>query len=113
MIPPILREVLSFGSSNITGYLRQEDGTIKASQGTCSSLLIFLEEDLTLLLHAQKETIRGVSNFILYTFYLFGYLFSNIGDNVQLKCKGVNKGRLMIPHRIPIYLIFACLIVIV
>ena len=60
-----LREVLSFGSSNITGYLRQEDGTIKASQGTCSSLLIFLEEDLTLLLHAQKETIRGVSNFIL------------------------------------------------
>ena len=88
MIPPILREVLSFGSSNITGYLRQEDGTIKASQGTCSSLLIFLEEDLTLLLHAQKETIRGVSNFILYTFYLFICLFSNIGDNVQLKCKG-------------------------
>ena len=65
VIPPILREVLSFGTSNITGYLRQEDGTIKASQGTCSSLLIFLEEDLTLLLHAQKETIRGVSNFIL------------------------------------------------
>ena len=67
-----------------------------------------------MLLHLQKERIRGVSNFILLTFfYLFGSLFSNIGDNVQLKCKGVNKGRLMIPHRIPLYLIFACLIVIV
>ena len=28
------------------------------------------------------------------SFYLFGYLFSNIGDNVQLKCKGGKFGKI-------------------
>ena len=39
--------------------------------------------------------------------------FRTLGTMFNLSVRGVNKGRLMIPHRIPLYLIFACLIVIV
>ena len=36
--------------------------------------------------------------------------FRTLGTMFNLSVRGVNKGRLMIPHRIPIRLIFACLI---
>ena len=35
-----------------------------------------------------KETNQGSVQFHSLNFLSFGYLFSNIGDNVQLKCKG-------------------------
>ena len=109
-MPPILREV-SCSVSNLTGYLRQEDDAYTGREALIVHLLGGRSNRVTSL---AKRTNQGSIQFHSFNlFYLFSSLFSNIEDNVQLKCKGVDKGRLMIPHRIPLCLIFACLIVIV
>ena len=86
MIPPILREVLSFGSSNITGYLRQEDDEFAGWEALIAHLLGEGSNHVTSCAKRNESGEYLISFSKL--FYLFGYLFSNIGDNVQLMCKG-------------------------
>ena len=52
------------------------------------STFIFLEEDLTLLSIYPHRTNQGSICFLSFTFITFTSFLLNIGDNVQLKCKG-------------------------
>ena len=110
-IPPILRVGFSLGTSNITGYLRQENDEFAGWEALIARFLGGRSNHVT---SCAKETNQGSVQFHSLYFLSFRITyFRTLGTMFNLSVRGVNKGRLMIPHRIPLRLIFACLIVIV
>ena len=71
--------------SDLTGYFGQGDDLYSGREALKAH---FLGRRSNHVITLSTERIRGVFDFILLPFYLFTSLFSNIGDNVQLKCKG-------------------------
>ena len=81
-----------FVFSGLTGYFRQEDVSgIKLLALLLSwSFYIPLEEDLTMLPHYPPSESGEYLISFFFTLFTFTSYYLNIGDNVHLKCKGVN-----------------------